>query len=123
MIIILYTMEDFEKALKQQVAKNKYNGYADFDECDFCINKVTTQGCLSCKIYSIKGAIAQINLSILSHQKDDIVLFIFNEMHRSYIEKYALIGLIPVNCIKWTNNLENDYVGVVVDKKWFNEGA
>lgn len=119
----MYTMEDFEKALKQQVIKNKYNGYADFEECDFCVNKTTTKSCLSCKIYSIKGAIAQINLSILSHQKDDIVLFIFNEMHRPYIEKYALIELIPVNCIRWTHNLENDYVGVVVDKKWFNEGA
>lgn len=115
------TMESFEKALQKQLQDKSYNGYAEFEECDFCTKKATTSGCYTCNIFKIKGAIAQLNVSILTRIKSEPVLFIFNEKYKQYIKKYALIELLPSECIKWTLNLEDDYVGCVVNKNWFYE--
>ena len=38
-----------------------YNGYNDFEECDFCVDKATTNGCLTCDIGKIKSAIRGFN--------------------------------------------------------------
>lgn len=115
------TIESFEKALQKQIKDKSYNGYTEFEECAFCTSKTTTSGCFTCNIFKIKGAIAQLNVSILTRMKSEPVLFIFNEKYKQYIKKYALIELLPLDCIKWTYNLENDYVGCVVNKNWFYE--
>lgn len=115
------TIESFEKALQKQLSDKRYNGYTEFEECNCCTKNVTTSGCYTCNIFKIKGAIAQLNVSILTRIKSEPVLFIFNEKYKQYIKKYALIELLPPECIKWTLNLEDDYVGCVVNKNWFYE--
>ena len=72
------TMESFEKALQKQIVEKSYNGYTEFEECDFCTKKTTTSGCYTCNIFKIKGAIALLNVSILTRIKSEPVLFIFN---------------------------------------------
>ena len=116
------TMESFEKALQKQIVEKSYNGYVDFEDCDFCTKKATTSGCYTCNIFKIKGAIAQLNVSILTRMKSEPISYILNEKYRQYIEKHVLIELLSKESIIWTSNLEEDYVGCVVNKNWLNGG-
>lgn len=116
------TIESFEKALQKQLSEKRYNGYTEFEECTCCTKKVTISGCFNCNLYRIKSSIAQLNISILTRIKSEPVLFVFNEKYKPYIEKYALIELLPKEGIMWSTNLESDYVGCMINKNWLNGG-
>lgn len=119
---MITTMQEFEKALQKQIVEKSYNGFVDLEECNKCKNKTTTMMCSSCKYYKIKNAIAQINMSILTRMKNEPFSFIFNKRYRPYIEKHVLIELLQKESIIWTSNLEDDYMGCIINKNWLNGG-
>lgn len=91
-----------------------YNGYNDFEECDFCVDKATTNGCLTCEIGKIKSAIRGFNEYIntrIDYKKD---LICINEKYKQYIKKYSDLNLVPKKMIRYLTDVMDDDVVVMV---------
>ena len=99
--------------------RNKFNGYNDFEECDFCTDKATTDGCFNCNIFRIKSAVDELNRSIMTKTSYEMVLYMLNEKYRQYIEKYSKVDVLPKDCVKWVVQLPDDCLGTVIQKQWF----
>ena len=95
-----------------------YNGYNDFEECDFCVDKATTNECLTCRIGKIKSAIRGFNEYIntrIDYKKD---LICINEKYKQYNKKYSNLNLVPKKMVRYlANTMDDDVVAMILNKK------
>lgn len=99
----------------------------NFDKCKQCKDKLTTSGCVSCNIWSIKKPIQELDLFLESH-KSNLSQFIFyiNQDYYNDIKNVLNFDLNTINLeIRVTPMMETNQLVIIVDKKkldWGNVG-
>lgn len=95
-----------------------YNGYKDFEECEFCEDKTTSKGCFNCKYFKIKNAIKGLNEYINTRIDFETDLLFINENYKQYIKKYSNINLVPNKMVEYTSYICDDStIAMVIDKR------
>lgn len=117
-------IEEYEDTVKRMILNTTKPIY-HFKECDDCINKSITNGCMNCRLKKLEDGISALNINIVTREPNSLGIFIFNKKYEEQIRTHGLINLLNDDDYKWTSHLDDDTVGIyfhnrVMSNDWRN---